>query len=94
MFGYRCYRNVNIAANITAIRVPVPNAEHTTVPMLSIGAGSNGLPPTNGVGVSSSDEDDCTGSLVALDCAVFCVGVVSADDGDGLPLLLAVLDGA
>ena len=66
----------------------------TTVPKFSIGAGSNGLPPTKGVGVSSSDDDDdCAGSLVALDCAVFCVGVVSADDGVEVSPLLAVLNG-
>lgn len=76
-----CYRNIKMAAKMVAIKTLGSYPEHITVPMLRIGAGSNGLPPTKGVGPSSCESSDvCAGSLVTVDCAVVWTEVASVEE--------------
>lgn len=94
-----CYRIIKIAANIAATKASVLQAERMAVPMFWIGAGSKGLPPMKGVGVSPCElsdggvgDGDCAASLVAVDCVLLSVDVASVEDSDEVLDSLSVVD--
>ncbi|XXG96557.1 hypothetical protein Hte_002841, partial [Hypoxylon texense] len=70
-----------MAAKMVAIKTLGSYPKHKIAPKLWIGAGSNGLPPTKGVGPSSCESSDvCAGSLDTVVCAEVWTEVASVEE--------------